>query len=73
MQFQIASGWRQSRWNFRDFFNLNSADEHVLKKALAMHLKTRYDSIGMGEPVANAVDGIPPYKPDDMKKHTQKY
>ena len=57
-------------WNFRDFFNLNSADEHLLKKALALHFKIRYDSTGMGEPVANA----PPYKPDDMtkkKKHAE--
>ena len=54
-------------WKFSDFFKMNAADEHLMKKAIAMHLGLRYDTVNVGESVADTVDGIAPYKPDDIK------
>ena len=57
-----------SLWKFDDFFKLSSAEEHALKRQLAVKLHVRYtDKINGETPFAHSVNGIAPYDPEAMQ------
>ena len=54
-------------WSFSDFFQLSQADEHALKRKVAVKLRCKYtDCVNGTSPFAHSVNGIEPYSPQAM-------